>query len=264
MSLADSGGMVDKAQGAGDLCWLYTDGRHYDAKYTWLRKDIPFYIGQARKYGDPVLELACGTGRITIPLAEKGLRVTGIDLSPEMLAEARKKAAEKGLAISWVEADIRDFSLPRKYNLILFPFNSIAHLTEPWDLEACFKRVRRHLSGRGRFIIQMFNPDLKILQRGPARRHVAARYPDPDGRGIVTITESNHYDRATQMNHLKWEFSLGKKRWTEDLDMRIYFPREMDALLMHNGFRIEHKYGDFDRSPFKSESPNHILVCRAK
>jgi len=264
MSIDDSPRMKDASPGASDLCWLYGDGRHYDAKYTWLGKDIPFLLFLARKYGGPVLELACGTGRISMALAEKGFRVTGLDLSPEMLSEAKRKSAEKGLNIGWVEADARNFQLHKRFNLVMFPFNSIAHLTESWDIEACFKRVRQHLTGRGRFVIDVFNPDFTILMRGSNRKRVVARYPDPDGGGIVTISETNRYDRATHINHLKWYFSLGKKKWTDDLDMRVFFPQELDALLRYNGFRIEHKYGDYDRSHFGSESPHQLTVCRLK
>jgi 2-polyprenyl-3-methyl-5-hydroxy-6-metoxy-1,4-benzoquinol methylase len=93
---------------------IYQDGRHYDQLFSGANKDFPFWIGQAKKYGGPVLELACGTGRLSIPLARAGFSVTGIDHSEAMLDEAKKKSAEQGVAVEWVSGDIRDFDLGKK------------------------------------------------------------------------------------------------------------------------------------------------------
>ncbi len=78
---------------------LLYNGRHYDLTNRDIVEDIPFYLNQVRKYGEPVLELACGTGRITIPLAEQGIQITGLDITDSMLAQAKKKAAGNGLNI---------------------------------------------------------------------------------------------------------------------------------------------------------------------
>ena len=104
---------------------LYSDGRHYDLGNKGQVADIPFYLKQIDKYGGPVLELACGTGRITIPVAKKGIQITGLDVSTAMLAHARRKSRAEGLQIDWVEADCRDFSLDERFSLVFFPFNSI-------------------------------------------------------------------------------------------------------------------------------------------
>ncbi len=102
----------------------YLDGRHYDSLYSRV-DDIQFYLDCVEEYGDPTMELACGTGRITIPLAEKGIDITGLDLSEMMLKRAKDKASKNDLDIDFIRSDMKDFSMDKNFNTILLPFNSI-------------------------------------------------------------------------------------------------------------------------------------------
>jgi SAM-dependent methyltransferase len=221
-------------------------------------------LGQAEKIGGPILELACGTGRITIELAAAGYDVTGLDIMPPMLSLAQKKAKDRNVKIEWIHADCRNFKLAQKFKLIIFPFNSIAHLHELKDIETCFSCVKNHLTDDGRFIIDFFNPSLKILLRDSSKRYPVVEYPDPDGKGMVVITENNVYDAASQINRIKWYFKIGDRpdEMIQQLNMRIFYPRELDTLLHYSGFTIENKYGDYDLSPFESTSPKQLIVCR--
>lgn len=243
---------------------LYFDGRHYDQRYWDFTQDLPFWIAQARKYGDPILELACGTGRVALPLAREGFRVTGIDISHSMLAQARRKASQESVPVEWVKADIRAFELGKQFSLVIFPFNAICHLLGLEDLEACLACVRRHLTHGGKFILDVFNPRLDILLRDPERRYPHSEYPDPDGRGAIVVAESNVYDRSSQINHIKLFYRLPgrEEEMVEELVMRICYPQELDALLKYNGFAIEAKLGDYDARPFDSEAPKQLIVCR--
>jgi len=245
---------------------LYRDGRHFDLENRSFVEDIPFYLRQIRRYGQPVLELACGTGRITVPIAEAGYQVTGLDISPGMLSFARAKAAARGLEVEWVQADCRTFDLGQRYAYILLPFNSLAHLHDPDSLEACFERARVHLTSEGRFAIDIFNPRLDYLTRDPTARYPVVEYDDPDGLGTVTITEDNVYDRASQVNRIRWYYSIGSRQdaFVHELNMRVFYPQELDALLRYNGFTIEAKYGEYDETPFVSASPKQLVVCRKR
>jgi len=249
-----------------DCKGVYNDGRHYDLENRDKVEDIPFYLKQIKKYGEPVLEIACGTGRITIPVREQGIQITGLDISGPMLAFAKKKAASKDVHIEWVRADYRNFNLDKKFALILLPFNSIAHLHSLESIESCFYSVKKHLKDSGRFVIDIFNPRLDILLRDPSKRYPVAEYPDPDGRGTVTITENNIYDSATQINRIKWYFHTEneKEKSVEELNMRIFFPQELDALLHYNGFEIESKFGNYDETPFKTSSPIQLIIACPK
>jgi SAM-dependent methyltransferase len=123
--------------------------------YDLENKDNPqgrhFYTTLAQKYGNSVLELGCGTGRFTIPMAEQGVDVTGLDIMPGMLARARQKAGD--LPIHWVEADARDFHLNRQFAFICETGNMFQHLLTRADQEAMFACVHEHLAENGRFII---------------------------------------------------------------------------------------------------------------
>jgi len=244
---------------------LCRNGRHYDLQDKDFLDDIPFYLRQIKKYGEPVLELCCGTGRVTIPIAQQGIKTSGLDISEPMLSHARRKAAVKGVDVEWVKADCRDFKLDRKFNLIFFPFNSIAHLHDLESIESCFSSVRMHLRNEGRFVIDIFNPRLDILTRDPSKCYPVAGYPDPDGKGTVLITENNIYDAAAQINRIKWYYKIGSQaeEVVEELNMRILYPQELDALLYYNGFTIEAKFGNYDESPFVSTSPKQLIVCYA-
>jgi SAM-dependent methyltransferase len=245
-----------------DCQQLYNDGRHYDLQTRDVVEDIPFYLRQARKYGEPVLELACGTGRITIPIAEQGIKITGLDISEPMLSQARKKAAAKRVNVEWVQADCRNFKLGKKFRLIFLPFNSITHLHDLESIEACFFCAKRHLARDGRFIIDVFVPAMGILMRDPSKRYPVAEYPDPDGKGTVTITENNVYDGAAQMNRIKWYYSIGGgKEFIKENNMRMFFPQELDALLKYNGFVIENKFADYGEAPFSSDSGKQLVIC---
>jgi ubiquinone/menaquinone biosynthesis C-methylase UbiE len=243
---------------------LLYDGRHYDLVNEDVVEDIPFFLRQAKKYGEPVLELACGTGRITIPLAEQGIHITGLDINDSMLAQARRKSTEKGLDIEWLKSDCRDFDLNRKFNLIFIPFNTIAHLLDSKSIESCFACARRHLADQGRFIVDIFNPRLEILIRDPSKRYPVYEYDDPDGRGNVVVTENNVYERDTQINRLRWyyRFADQTEEIVQKVDMRIYYPQELGMLLHYNGYSVEHKFGNYDEAPFNSSSPKQIAVCR--
>jgi SAM-dependent methyltransferase len=242
---------------------VYEDGREYDLfSPVGLRPDeLLFYTRYAAAAHGPTLELACGTGRLTIPLAGKAIDIVGIDIAESMLSVAREKAAETGVHPFFERADVRNFTLNRQFGLVFFPNNSIAHLHSIVDARACLSRVRQHLFRDGLFIVDFFNPSLPILCRDPSVRFPVKEYQGKSGERVV-VTETVRYDPATQISHVRWYFQRNGKEQVCTLDMRIYFPQELDALLMQNGFEIVEKFGDFLGTPFTSESQQQLLVCR--
>jgi len=247
-----------------DCRHIYLDGRHYDMQNRHL-DDLHFYLKQIKNYGEPVLELACGTGRLTIPIAEQGFNITGLDISGKMLNRARIKANKKGLKLDLVKADCRNFNLRKKFNYIFIPFNSIAHLHDLESIESCFSSVKKHLSPDGRFVVDMFNPILSILSRDPSKCYPVTEYPDPDKKGTVVITENNIYDSVNQINRIKWYYKINnKEEYIEELNMRIFYPQELNALLHYNGFIIESRFGNYNMEPFVTTSKKQLLVCYKK
>jgi SAM-dependent methyltransferase len=244
---------------------IYFDGRHYDALWPGLNRqnELAFYRRLMEHYGEPVLELGCGTGQLTLALAEAGIDVTGIDVAAPMLERARQKAEERRLSVEWVQGDCRDFTLERRFGLVFFPANALLHLLHWRDLEACFARVKAHLKPGGAFAFEIFNPSLAMLTRDAERCYPVGSYPDPEGRGLVSITENNVYDTATQINHIRWYYSIEghSEETTATLDLRMLFPQEIEALLYANGFNLRARYGDYDETPFTSPSSRQLIVC---
>ena len=244
---------------------LYRNGLHYDAQHVEIVEDIPFYISQAQKADGPILELACGTGRITIPIARQDFDITGLDISEGMLKVAREKAYRENLTCAFIHGDCRHFSLGKKFNFVFIPFNSIAHIHDRESFDALCSSVKDHLEESGCFLIDIFNPKLEILMSDPHKRFVVAEYEDPYGHDKVTITENNVYDKESQINHIKLYYQIGKREeFAVELNMRIYYPQELDNMLSYNGFDIVEKLGDFDGSPFDTDSPKQLFFCRKR
>jgi SAM-dependent methyltransferase len=131
----------------------------------------PFYRDLVRKAGGPVLELACGTGRLTLALARENRPITGLDLSIAMLATARAKAARENLAVTFVQENMATFDLGQRFALVVLAGNSLAHLTTTEDLRGCLRSVRRHLAPGGLFAFDIVNPDLSFLARPSTRAY---------------------------------------------------------------------------------------------
>ncbi len=222
-----------------------------------------FIAGSAAESGDPILELGCGTGRITLDLAASGFSMTGLDVTESMLERARLKSAELNLGVDWVSADARSFRLNRCFNLIFFPFNSICHIHDLEDIGSMLASVRSHLTPSGRFVVAMFVPNPRYLYRDPSQRYPVSRFPHRAG-GDVVITENNVYDPATQINRIQWYYRIPgvPEEISVKNNMRMFYPKEFQALLHYNGFRIENIFGDYSRSPFGETSGMQIYFAR--
>jgi SAM-dependent methyltransferase len=245
---------------------IYQDGNHYDRLFPTREEDLAFWIEEINRYGDPVLEIGCGTGRVSIRMAQAGFKVTGLDNSGGMLEQARKKSELANVEIQWVKADMRHFDLGGTFPLIIFPANTICHLITLGDLESCLSCITKHLAPQGRFIIDVFVPKPELLIDQPDARLPFSEYQDPDGNGKVTITHSYIYEPDTQVKRIKTYHQLPGKQAESigSLDLRMYFPHELDALLNCNGFLVEHKYGSTGREGFNSASEKQLIVCSAK
>ena len=246
---------------------IYEDARLYDAlgAQQFGGSDLAYWRRQCARFGGPVLELACGSGRLTVPLAEQGVDIEGLDISPAMLALARAKSDARGLTLRWHLGDAADFTTDRRFSTVFLPNNSLAHLLTWRDLANCLGCVRRCLADGGRFLLDYFNPLLALLLRDPTARSPVAAFAHPETGESVVVTESNVYDTATQINHIQWfwRFEGRAEEVVSDLPMRVYFPQELDALLSHAGFVIEEKYGGYDLSPLTTASQKQLIVARA-
>jgi SAM-dependent methyltransferase len=234
---------------------IYHNGHIYDIQNANDREDMDFYSAIVKRYGDPVLELACGTGVISIPIAKDGYDVTGLDLSNGMLEQARKKA--EGMSnILFLNGNMSDFSIGKKFKTIFAGFNSVCHLHGYDEIKGMINSVKNHLEDDGAFVFDCFIPDFKILSRDKNKC-----YPVFEGNELK-ITETNEYDPIEQINHIKWYHEYKNEIWIEDLDMRMFYPQETQNYLSSNGMVIIEKYGNHRFGEFGRQNRFQIYICK--
>ena len=243
----------------GDLIY---DANIYDGMNTHI-DDLQFYKRWIPKNRDVrILELCCGTGRLTIPIAKDGYDIVGVDYTSSMLEQAKVKASEAGLEIEFIEADIKTLDLQKKFDLIFIPFNSIHHLYKNEDLFKAFSVVKNHLEDGGLFLLDCFNPNIQYVVEGEKEQKEIAAYTTDDGREVL-INQTMRYERKTQINHIEWHYFInGKFDSIQNLDMRLFFPQELDSYLEWTGFKIIHKYGGFEEDAFNDVSEKQVFVCQ--
>ena len=235
---------------------IYDVMNRNEADLFFYRRWLPM-----NKKDSSILELCCGTGRLTIPIAKEGYDISGVDVTPSMLERAKMKATKEELNIEFIEGDIRNVALSKLYDLILIPFNSIHHLYSNEDLFNAFTVVKKHLKTDGHFLFDCFNPNIQYIVEGEQEEKVIAEFISEDGREIY-IKQKMHYDKHSQINRIKWHYYIdGAFDSIQNLDMRMYFPQELDAYLKWSGFKILHKFGSFEDDPFDDNSDKQIFVC---
>lgn len=241
----------------GDLIY---DANIYDGLNTFL-SDLQFYKKWLPKNKDAqILELCCGTGRLTLPIAQDGYNICGVDYTPSMLEQAKLKASEAGVDINFIEADIRTLNLQEKFDFIFIPFNSIHHLYRNEDLFNALKVVQTHLKDGGMFLLDCFNPNIQYIVEGEKEQKVMAQYSTKDGREVL-IKQTMCYEHATQINRIEWHYFINDKfNSIQNMDMRLFFPQELDSYLEQAGFNIIHKFGSFAGEAFSDHSEKQIYV----
>lgn len=239
---------------------LIYDAHIYDGLNTFL-SDLQFYKKWLPADKDArILELCCGTGRLTIPIAQEGYTICGVDYTPSMLEQARAKAAKAGLEINFIEEDIRTLDLQEQFDFIFIPFNSIHHLYGNKDLFGALEGVKKHLKDGGLFLFDCFNPNIQYIVENEKGQTVIAEYKTDDGRNVL-IKQTMRYESATQINRIEWHYFInGEFHSTQNLDMRLFFPQELDAYLEQVGFNVIHKFGGFGEEAFGNESEKQIYV----
>src|SRR6266705_3334141 len=237
-------------------------------------QDIAFYRDATRELGDPVLELGCGTGRITMALAEAGKRITGLDLSERMLERAVTKRAvlpvEARERVHLVQGDMARFDLGETFRLVIIPFRPFQHLLEVRQQTDCLDCVQKHLAPGGRLILDVFQTDAERMHDPVHMREMLVTEYRKDERRQVRVSEQvAAFHRAEQRNDVEMIFSIRHRDGRQERlvfawPLRYFFRYEVEHLLARCGFKVMALYGDFDRSPIRDDSPEMIFVAEAK
>jgi ubiquinone/menaquinone biosynthesis C-methylase UbiE len=243
----------------------------YDAEHSTREiavDDIPFYVELAKEAaaaGHRVLELASGTGRVTLSIAGAGVSITGLDGSPAMLSVAREKSAGRDNP-RWVEGDMRTFELEERFGLVIIPFRSFLHLLTVADQKACLSRIYEHLADGGRLALNFFNPNLAMmaswLNKEPKLRRLVERNGNRERwESLFYSTSAQTLDYETRDDVLS-DANATISRVYRNLHVRYVYRYEMEHLLTLCGFEVEALYGWFDRRPFDDDSQEMVWIAR--
>ena len=202
--------------------------------------------------GGAALELAIGTGRVAVPLAARGVAVSGIELSEPMLARLRTKA--DGVRIPVVVGDMAQVRVPGEFSLVYLVFNTISNLLTQPEQVTCFRNAAAHLRPGGRFVVELWVPDLRRL---PPDRDAAIFEARADRIGL------DSYDVVAQhvVSH-HFRFGSGTQAELFRSRHRYVWPAELDLMAQLAGLELEHRWADWSGSPFTTESASHVSVYR--
>jgi SAM-dependent methyltransferase len=195
------------------------------------------------------LEFAIGTGRIALPLSRRGVRVHGIDLSPDMVAQLRKKPGWEEIGVTM--GDFATTEVDGRFRLVYLVYNTVGNLTTQAEQVACFRNAARHLEVGGCFVVEVGVPSLRRLPPGETIRAFAV---GPEHFGF------DEYDVARQrgVSHHYWD--RGGTLETFSCPYRFVWPSELDLMAQLAGMGLRERWSDWDRSPFTSESSKHVSV----
>ncbi len=237
--------------------------------------DVRWYCEQAKASGGPVLELGAGTGRITLPIAETGVEITGLDLDARMLDALGAKVAAAGADVQHrvilVERDMRDFRLEREFGLVIIPFRAFLHNLTFEDQLACLRCVYAHLRKDASLAFNVFHPSLKFMAANEGSMSRIWRWTDevalPDG-GWIMRSESNRYDTVRQLAHSRHRFERFNaegelvETFIQRLELAYLYPGELRRLLETAGFEDIEIRGGFDERPFTQDGDELVVSAR--
>jgi SAM-dependent methyltransferase len=249
---------------------------YYDLEYSRNSQGLSFFHEMARRAGTKarILEVACGSGRVSHPLLKAGFNVTGLDLSAKMLRLAEKKldgAPEELLQrANYVQGDMRDLAAAlgqQEFDLIFIAINSFQHLRTQADQLACLQSIRQHVAPAGRFIIDVFNPEDKESYPADGRMEYTGAPYNPLNDSYIHIFLSTTARPAEQKRvyHYFYDetFPDGTvKRTVSRFNLRYIYRFELQLLLERAGFSIEDLYGSYDFEEYGEGSPKLLYVCR--
>ncbi len=242
----------------------FQDPANYDLEEIPISTErIAFYVELAGRVGGPALEIACGTGIVAIPVAQRGLAITGVDLAGPMLAHARRKSEALGLSAEWIQADARAFDLGRRFRFIYITGNAYQAFQTAGEQSAFLDGVRRHLEPVGVFAFETRNPSGHDLTTRLVEEHWFD-YTSVEGHR-VSVSGIQAYDPVAEVLHWttyrRWRAGSNVRTRTTRIACRFTDAHTLDAQLARAGLAVRARYGDWARAPFTPASPSIISVC---
>jgi len=256
---------------------LYRHPEEYDFEHLGDEEDVRFYLALSQRFAPrKILELGCGTGRITLPLAQIGFDVVGLDTQTEMLGKAEERrliaSFETRQRLQLVEGDMRTWSARSDFDLILIPASSITHVLSLEDQIAVWKTCRENLRPGGRLVVEVTMPNMASFADSfsvPPRTLVEIdidNVDESDGMRLIrrkTTRYLSHEQRAQiRFMYEKYQDGRGVESFLDDFESHVFFPRELRLLFIHTGYEVEETIGDYRGRPLKADSSVMIMIGR--
>jgi SAM-dependent methyltransferase len=231
--------------------------------------DISFFLREATGTSGKVLELTCGTGRVSIPLLRAGVDLTCVDYSPGMLSRLRAKCSQQGLRCTIIEADIAGLSLADRFDLIFIPFHSFQEIVDPTRQRQALDRIRDHLAHHGRFICTLQNPPVRLRSIDGTIRPVGIFPVENDQTlqvsSLFTYDASARIVRGFQTYAIADANGVVQDQRRLEINFCLHTYSEFLALAENAGLKVEALYGDYNCGLFdESSSPFMIWTLSGR
>jgi SAM-dependent methyltransferase len=247
------------------------DINHYDIiadlydTFVPIDYDLGFFVNECRRSSGEVLELMSGTGRVSVPLLKEGVNLTCVDLSAMSNTILERKLAEQGLEANIFQMDICDLKLPKKFDLIIIPFQSFAHITSPDNQRKALHQIYQHLQPGGTFICTLGNPQLR-QQAVDGQLRLFRKYTLPEENGTLLLWIKEDFDTQDRQVVIAMEFFeeydqagvLRSKRLME-LHFRLTGREAFEELAGEAGFCVKAFYGDYLYSEFRADTSPFMI-----
>lgn len=247
--------------------WAYVYDKDPRNMYS---DDLQFYLEYAQKAGSPILELACGTGRVTFPIAEAGYTIFGLDHSQSMVNVFRDKYLQKSKdiqsRITVCLGDMERFEFGIKFNLIIIPFRSFQALNTDDQIYTCLSSVRGSLTDDGVFIVNVFKTNGTIDPGWAKNKHLDWTVYDNDTGAISRYSWQKKHDHERQILEVDMTFivtknGIAQEEFTDSLSLKYYSEDQLATILEGAGFKIIERYGTYSRGSIQ-DGNEMIFVCK--
>jgi SAM-dependent methyltransferase len=247
-----------------------TIARFYDAENTDKDDDLRLYLELADRYGGPIVDIGCGTGRVMIPLAQQGYEVHGIDSEPAMLERARRRRdASPALKNNMVlhQGDVLTYSLDHQFRLTLVPYNGLMHFHDQETQLAALRRLRAWTADDGLLVLDLPNAGEVFATQETDAIMMERTFLEPESGHMVMQQSFSYLDRTQQLLRVTWIYDEITadgvvKRTFAPLVLYYYFFSEVKLLLQMTGFEVEAVYGDTAYGPFEDGCERMIVFAR--
>lgn len=242
----------------------------YDLEHAHFDEDLDMYRNFAELCGGKILELACGSGRVLVPLAREGYTLTGVDMSTEMLALARQELEQAGVAkrCQLVQQDMCTLQLPETYRLAFIALGSFGHLITRQQQQQALAALRQHLSKGATFILDLSNEDARYMEHLSGQILHQGTWLQPDGTYVTHFLSpaSSQTQHLLELTHFYDVYRQGEavQRTISQTNLYLFERNEAELLLEQANFHLKDVYGNYDFSAYEHESPRMIFITEAR